>query len=144
MLYNISSEIKEITNIPKSHKKEYRHWQKLIGGPGRKVVFAEFDRVWTGKRIDCSSFLPRQSEANIPKGTGADWRGTPYDIIYQSLLLHYVDEDVAWEKSRFCFGLMLWEWMINSDRHWGFGKYEEALGVRGTVYFEINPDLLRR
>jgi len=77
-----------------------------------------------GDEIHTSSWMP-----------GSNWSGTVFDPIYR--IACQQDESAA----GMCFGLMLWEVLMQREDVWGFGRYEkDGVPIEGMTYFRIhNP-----
>ena len=111
-LFNIDKE--RITAVP--HHSEYSVWRRrLVQSNDLDPIKNELNLKVDGGDIHTSSWMP-----------GNDWRKTPFQPIY----------DVACgnveEFSGYCFGLILWEVMMERDEDWCFIKSENILG---TTYF---------
>ena len=68
----------------------------------------------------------------------SDGIGTPYQPIYAVMLEHYGAE-LAWDHSRFFFGLLVKDVVSQRNEHWCCYKVrEQEERTKGTFYF---PDL---
>lgn len=112
-----SEDMIEIKIVP--HQKEFKVWKgRLTAEEYATLQQALTDRI-SGEEICTSSWIP-----------GADWRGTPYQIIYEKACLE--DE----QHAAFFFGLALWDAVMRHEDDWCFGKYGQN-GIQGTTYFKV-------
>ena len=114
---------KGINNIP--HKKEYDIWISRMSKDEIRNIKAEILKRIKGDEIATAGWIP-----------GSHWRGTPFLPIYEKAC--YCDE-VASGK---CFGLIVWETMMEHEDYWGFGRYElNNLPIQSMTYFKVQPQL---
>jgi hypothetical protein len=63
---------------------------------------------------------------------GSDWGPTPFDPIYWDAAKQ---DPVAAAK---CFGLFVWECVLERDEAWGSGHYEkDGYPIKGRTYFRL-------
>ncbi len=114
---------KEINNIP--HKREYDVWISRLTQVEIQDIKAEILRRIEGDEIATAGWIP-----------GSNWSGTPFHSIYEKACRF--DE----EASAKCFGLIVWETMMEHEDYWGFGRYElNNLPIRSMTYFKVQPRL---
>ncbi len=119
MLYNVSSG-KYVNNIP--HLKEYNNWKSRMSVDELDAIFNELNARFDVNEVETSSWIP-----------GSDWTGTVFDPIYHKACRR---NEVA---SGLCFGLMVWEAIMNHPEVWGFGRYEkDGIPIQGITYFRLN------
>ncbi len=132
----------EIRSVGPKRAKQFEEWQELLATSPRSAPRAEVDiraainanideKVtqygWSERCAFCSSYLP-----------GSDWNGTPYQPIYNIMLERYGAE-LAWDQSRFFFGLLVKDVVSQRNEHWCCYKVQEhEERMKGTFYF---PDL---
>jgi len=118
MLYSFDTSSK-VGKVP--HEQEYRTWLGRMTAEEIETIRAEIERRIDGKEIDTSSWIP-----------GNDWSGTPFMPIYEKACL--LNE----EQAAMCFGLMLWETLMEREEWWGFGRYSlGGVDIGGMTYFRI-------
>jgi hypothetical protein len=133
------NDTKEIRDVGPKRRGDFSYWQGLLdesntGAEGRiraalnGIVDTKLsEHGWTSDWWFCSSFLP-----------GSDWRGTPYEPIYEAMCDRY-GEGLAWNQSRLFFGLLVKDVMIRRREHWLCYKVLELDEIeKGTNYF---PDM---
>ncbi|NTW54904.1 MAG: hypothetical protein HGB15_09155 [Chlorobaculum sp.] len=65
---------------------------------------------------------------------GSDWRGTPFQVIYEKSCQFSHDEAAK------CFGLMVWVTISEHPDYWAFGKYElNDIPIQSMTYFKVYP-----
>lgn len=121
MLYSIDTQ-SYIKNIP--HKRDYLFWINKLSPDELQAIKNELNRRIREEDIHTSSWIP-----------GADWRGTVFHPIYEKACCS--DEKAA----GMCFGLILWDVLMERENVWGFGRYEKGgVPIKGITYFLIrNP-----
>jgi len=120
-LYSIDDQQHPITHIP--HQAEYSTWKGRLSEEEIRAIFDRLheivdDSVQTGERVVTSSWMP-----------GADWEGTAFYPIWEKACRYNFDQ------SGQCFGLFLWEHMINREDDWLFIK-GDGEDIKGTIYFQ--------
>ena len=121
MLYSTDSQ-KYVVHIP--HESEYRIWTGRLSDEEFRRIYDELTRRVEGDEIHTSSWIP-----------GSDWGPTPFQPIYEKACRY--DE----ESAAMCFGLFLWQVLMEREDVWGFLKCErDGIPIRGMTYFKIhNP-----
>ncbi len=111
---------KEVEHV--ARQADFKGWRAKLTDAEHTAIMEEIGKHMGGKEVEISSFIP-----------GADWTGTPFQPIYDKACAKDFD------ASRKFFGLLVWEWMMNDDRTWGFGRYATPKNpnVEGMTYFEI-------
>ena len=121
MLYSVDSQT-YVHHIP--HEPEYRTWVNCLAQDEFDAIVEELNSRVGGDEIHTSSWMP-----------GSDWSGTVFHPIYEKACRR--DEEAA----GMCFGLILWQVLMERDDVWGFGRYEKrGVPIEGMTYFRIhNP-----
>jgi hypothetical protein len=115
-----NGDLKDITALP--HKADFDRWRAGLTDTEYDAIRDEIDRRVGDQEVNVSSFLP-----------GADWSGTPFWPIYASA------GNRDFDAARKFFGLLVWEYMMNRDDAWSFGRYDiRGVAVEGLVYFRVN------
>jgi hypothetical protein len=118
MLWDIYKN-REIKTIP--HKQDYDIWVSRLTGEDIFQIKDALSDMIDGTDIQTSSWMP-----------GADWTGTPFRPIYEKAANK--NPDVAAK----CFGLILWEVIMERPEKWGFGRYEkDGIPIEGMTYFQL-------
>lgn len=118
-LYAIGNQQEEITEVP--HRKNYETWVPRIPANDLEAIRRELNARIDGGVVHTSSWIP-----------GADWQDTVFQPIY-TLACRYNEESAAK-----CFGLILWEVMMERPEKWSFGHYElNDVPIEGLTYFRI-------
>lgn len=120
MLWDVQED-REIKTIP--HKQNYDVWISRLTGQEMQDIKATLNEMINGTEIRTSSWMP-----------GADWNGTPFQAIYEKAAQR--NPSVAAK----CFGLMLWEVIMERPEKWAFGRYEkDGVPIEGMTYFQLRP-----
>ena len=124
MLWSIDKD-EAIKTIP--HEATYRIWRN-------RLPPAELRKI--------QGYLNGKIDADIAKGTdiqtsswipGRDWSGTVFMPIYETACLKNPGEAAK------CFGIILWEVMMNRPEKWAFGRYKlKDVNIEGMTYFRID------
>jgi hypothetical protein len=118
MLVNIDN-MSLIDYIP--HAKEYKIWKARLNPQQLAAIEKALIVKIQGSEIHTSSWIP-----------GNDWTGTVFDPIYSVACLQ---NEVSAAQ---CFGLILWEVLMNHHDYWAFGRYEkDGIPIRGLTYFKV-------
>jgi hypothetical protein len=118
MLYSVDT-CDYVRTIP--HKKEYQVWKKQLPKSDFEAIETELTNRLNTSRIETSSWIP-----------GADWTGTVFQPIFEKACKY--DEEAAAQ----CFGLILWEILINHPAIWSFGRYKKGqTPIKGMTYFRV-------
>jgi hypothetical protein len=123
MLYSIDDMAIPITRIP--HAKEYRAWRDRLSVQQLQAVKDEINRRFDMGDVETAGWIP-----------GSDWTGTVWQPIY----------DVACQGSSgaagLCFGLLVWETVMEREDHWSFGRFEkDGVPIRSLTYFRIEKSV---
>lgn len=130
-------EIREIRDVGSTRRDQFLYWRGLLGELDpeaevriRSAINSYVDEKirehgWTRDCWFCSSFIP-----------GQDWRGKPYQAIYEAMEQRYGEGGLAWNQSRLFFGLLVKDVMIHRQEHWLCYKVPEKEEMeKGTNYF---------
>jgi hypothetical protein len=83
-------------------------------------------KAWLNARISTHDI---HTSSWIP---GSDWTGTVFLPIWEKACLKNVSEAAK------CFGLILWEVMMERPEAWSFGRYKlNEVPIEGMTYFRI-------
>jgi len=119
MLYNVNKGI-YVKTIP--HYNQYKKWKSKMSADEVNAIFDELNSRFDVNEVETSSWIP-----------GSDWTGTVFQPIYEKACR---SDEIA---SGLCFGLMVWEAMMNHPEVWGFGRYEkDGIPIQGITYFRLN------
>ncbi len=120
MLYSIEQG-DYVNNIP--HELEYIVWKSRLAIDEIEAIIYEIKRSIRGNEIKTAGWIP-----------GSDWTNTVFEPIYSKACLYNMDDAAK------CFGLFVWEVMMNDDEVWSFGRYEiDCIPVRSLTYFKVHP-----
>jgi hypothetical protein len=119
MLYSIDrGDI--VRSVP--HADTFKLWKSRLNATEIKAVKFELNRRVDGGEIHTSSWMP-----------GRDWTGTVFQPIWEKACLKNVDEAAK------CFGLFLWEVMMERPETWAFGRYKlNEIKIEGMTYFRVD------
>lgn len=118
MLYSVDSD-KPVSRIP--HARDYRMWKSRMSAFEIEAIFEALNARFDVNEIETSSWIP-----------GADWTGTVFEPIYDKACNRNPN------AAALCFGLMVWEALMNHSASWGFGRYEkDGVPIRGMTYFRL-------
>jgi hypothetical protein len=119
MLYSVDT-AKYIDDIP--HTLEYRTWLSRLPQSDLDLIRQELIRRIEGDEIHTSSWMP-----------GSDWTGSIFYPIYERACLRNQ------EAAAMCFGLILWQILLERQEVWGFGRYEkDGIPIKGLTYFRLH------
>ena len=119
MLYSVDSD-KCLHSTP--HEIDFRRWRARLTDTEYDAITTELNGRIDGSSIQTSSWLP-----------GKNWAGTVYDPIYQKAC----DQDPV--ASAKCFGLILWNVMLNRPETWAFGRCKlKDIPIEGLTYFVVD------
>ncbi len=104
MLYSLDR-FQQITTVP--HEREFRVWTSRLSLSEMKAIKEELNRRVDSGEVHTSSWMP-----------GADWTGTVFQPIWEKACLKNV------EAAAKCFGLILWQVMMERPELWSFGRYK--------------------
>ena len=117
---------REMTRIP--HKGDYDVWASRLTDAQKKAIKDEILLRIKGDEVATAGWIP-----------GSDWAGTPFDAIWDVACQRNV------EAAGKCFGLFVWETLMEHEDYWGFGKYDlKNVPIESMTYFKVNPAGTRR
>ncbi len=109
-----------INYIP--HENDFNVWKSRLTDVEMRAIKNHINSLVDGNEVRTSSWLP-----------GDDWSNTPLHAIYEKAC----KENEA--ASGLCFGLFVWEVMMEREEDWAFGRYEkDGIPIKGLTYFKIN------
>jgi hypothetical protein len=117
-----------VTKIP--HHAQFQAWKNRLSAGELQAIDVRLgqnidEKIASGEKIVTSSWLPK----DLCPG-GDDWHGTPFQIIYDKAC------GSSWIATGQCFGLFVWEHMMNRPEKWHFMKCElDSVPIAGTTYF---------
>lgn len=119
MLYSVDE--KPVRRMARTE--EYKAWRRLISDDDFETIVDALNEYADEHRSFVSSHIP-----------GADWRGKPYQAIYEAL------KNKSETAPRFMFGLIVWKVMMDRPDAWVFMRAEKNMGggnedVQGLTYF---------
>ena len=121
MLFSIDDTAHPITYIP--HEREYRVWLRRITDAQYQAISDKLKEMTDTGDVHTSSWMP-----------GRDWSNTVFQPIWE---LACLKNDEAAAK---CFGILLWEAMMNRPEAWSFGRFEKnSIPIEGMTYYRIYP-----
>jgi len=119
MLYSLDR-MEEVKSIP--HEQEFKVWISRLSPRDMKAIKDELNRRISKGEVHTSSWMP-----------GHDWSGTPFLPIWDKACLRNVDAAAK------CFGLILWQVMMERPEAWSFGRYAlNNIKIEGMTYFQID------
>jgi hypothetical protein len=102
-------------------RKEYKAWKKRLAAAEIAAIIVELNRLIDKCPVQTSSWMP-----------GSDWRGTVFEPIWSKACQFNVD------TAAMCFGLILWEVMMDRPDTWSFGRYNlKDVPIKGLTYFRV-------
>jgi hypothetical protein len=117
-----------VTNIP--HQAQFQAWKNRLSAAERQAINDRLGqnidgKIANGEGVVTSSWLPKEL---CPSGD--NWDGTPFQVIYDKAC------GASWMATGQCFGLFVWEHMMNRPEKWHFMKCElDGVPIAGTTYF---------
>ncbi len=119
MLYSLDR-LQLVKSVP--HEREFRIWTSRLSAAEMKAIKDELNRRVDGGEIHTSSWIP-----------GSNWGGTAYQPIWEKACMKNV------EAAAKCFGLILWQVMMERPEMWAFGRYKlRDVPIEGMTYFRID------
>ena len=119
MLYSLG-QMKKITAVP--HAAEFKVWTSRLSPQDLKAIKDELNKRVNKGEVHTSSWMP-----------GHNWAGTPFLPIWEKACLKNVDAAAK------CFGLILWQVMMDRPEAWTFGRYAlKDIKIEGMTYFQID------
>ena len=119
MLYSLDR-LKLVTTVP--HQSEFVIWTSRLSAGEMKAIKDELNHRIHGSEVQTSSWIP-----------GSDWTGTAFQPIYEKACQKNVDAAAK------CFGLILWQVMMEHPKKWSFGRYKlQNIPIEGLTYFRID------
>lgn len=128
MSLHVVGEDGAVTRIP--HLDRFTAWKKRLSAAELQAIDERLRKsidakITGGEEIVTSSWLPKEL---CPSGD--DWQGTPFQVIYDKAC------GSSWIATGQCFGLFLWEHLMNRSEKWHFMKCEvDGMPIAGTTYF---------
>ena len=124
-LYAIDSDA-PVKRIP--HCEDYDTWKSRLTTQELDAINARFDEligrdVAAGREVFTSSWLPGE----LSSQGSHEWEW-PFHAIWEKAC------NQSWEQTGFCFGLLVWEHMMNRVEDWCFIKSQDG-EIEGTKYF---------
>ncbi len=120
MIWDVQNS-KEISYIP--HQREYDIWTSRLTAQQIETIKDEIRKKIAGDEVATAGWIP-----------GAHWGNTPFHPIYETACR------CNKETAGMCFGLFVWETLMEHEDYWGFGKYEvNNIPIRSMTYFKVNP-----
>ena len=117
MLFTIDKE--PIKYIP--HKQQYDIWRNNLSQEEFEAIVQALNERINTDEVHTAGWIP-----------GSEWEGTVFYPIYEKACLG--DVDAAGK----CFGLIMWEIMMNRPEAWAFGRYEkDGIPIQSLTYFKI-------
>lgn len=121
MLWDVDKK-REITQMP--HKQNYDMWISRLSNQEIQSIKAEILSRIKGDKVATTGWIP-----------GSDWTNTPFQPIYEKACLF------SKEAAGMCFGLIVWEIMMEHEKCWSFGRYKlKDVPIRSMTYFRVDPD----
>ncbi len=125
-LYSIDSDT-PVDHVP--HQKQFDEWKSRLTANELAQIDDAFgalidQKLNAGTEIFTSSWLPSELSPDGPH----DLDRTPFFVIWEKACRE------NWEHTGWCFGLLLWEHMMNRDEEWCFYKSGDD-DIEGTRYF---------
>jgi hypothetical protein len=133
-LFAVGDSDKQVTTVP--HRDDFKRWIDRLDKSEQQAIRDELDRlidrkVESGEDIVTSSWMPSEL---CPNG-GDDWDGTPFQVIWDKACLQ------SWDQTAQCFGLFVWERMMDRAEAWHFMRCElDGDAIGGMTYFRCQQD----
>jgi hypothetical protein len=128
-LYSLGGRGKPVTSIP--HKLLFDGWKRRLEPLEIRAINIEFDRIIRGKKGGevCTAKL---LSIDLSTEGQRDWEGSAFLKIW----------DKACGRDRtntcWCFGLLLWEHMINRMDAWHFEHHDlDSVPMAATRYYRV-------
>lgn len=129
-IYWVDNPNEQISKVP--HQTQFQQWKSRLDQSHIAAIHAEFDKMISNReasqnKILTSNWLPSE----LCQEGGMEWGGTPFWPIYEDACNKSI------QQAGWCFGLLLWEYMMNRDDEWICGKFDmDGVPIGGTTYFE--------
>lgn len=121
MLINIETN-EPFDNIPRSRRGSFDIWRSRLTEQECQAIMTRLDEMIETGEIHTSSWMP-----------GSDWTGTPFQAIYEKACRENS------EQAAQCFGLFVWQAVMNRPERWACGRYEkDGVPIRGMTYFRLH------
>lgn len=109
----------QITHLP--HERKFRVWTSRLSPADMRPIKRAINCRANREDVLTSSWIP-----------GHNWSGTPFLPIWDKAYLRNVDAAAK------CFGLILWQVMMEHPDAWSFGRYSRGnVPIEGMTYFRI-------
>lgn len=119
MLYSLDT-FKIITTVP--HEKEFKTWVSRLSTSEIQAIKDELNSRIDNNEVHTSSWMP-----------GRNWGGTVFNPIWETACKK------NFESAAKCFGLILWQVMMERPDYWSFGRYKlRDVPIEGMTYFKID------
>jgi len=115
MLFTVEGE--QIETLPRTRIEFFDSCVQRLSGRQIEAMRAEINRRFDAGDVNTSSWIP-----------GSDWTGTPFEPIYYDAC----HED--WDSSRWFFGLLVWDTVMQREDSWAFIRQDVA---QGLTYFRV-------
>jgi hypothetical protein len=119
MLFDFDHGGTRVTGVP--FQREFRYWKSNLSAAEIALIKSRIHQMLDSGDVHTTSWMP-----------GSDWGGTPFDPIYW----RGTKQDVI--AAAKCFGLFVWECVLEREEAWGSGHYEQnGYPIRGRTYFRL-------
>jgi hypothetical protein len=109
-----------VTTVPFQAK--FNAWKQRLTPDQRAAIKAEIHRHLDSGQVHTTSWMP-----------GRDWYGTPFQPIWEDATRHSAVQAAQ------CFGLFVWECVLEREERWGSGHYEkDGYPIKGRTYFLLH------
>jgi len=128
-LFTVNDSSNPITVVP--HASDFAKWKNALTPAEQQAIHSELDRLIRskmseGEDIVTAGWLPSEL---CPNGSH-DWSQTPFEVIY------FKSCNQSWQQTGWCFGLFLWEHMMNRPEDWHFMECElNGAPIESMTYF---------
>jgi hypothetical protein len=119
MLLDFDHGGRAVTNVP--FGSQFNQWKHRLTPTGIADIKSAIHRMLDSGEVHTTSWMP-----------GSNWGGTPFDPIYWNATKQSVTQAAQ------CFGLFVWECVLERDERWGSGHYEkDGYPIKGRTYFRL-------
>lgn len=111
-----------VDTIP--HCGNFELWRSRLTSEQLDATCNELRNMIDGNEVPTGGWMP-----------GNSWIGLPWEPIYTDACRG------SREASGYCFGLFVWDILLEQSDIWGFGRYERyGVPIRSMTYFQLdNP-----